>query len=237
MPPFRLTALPVAYRLQIATLVAFLTLVGLSAAIYGAGSRRIEESRVATLRAIVQSAASIAAKYEADEKAGRLSGPDARAAVLNALRALRYEGAEYVWVNDMTPVVLMHPTNPKLEGKDASGITDPDGKHMFVAFVDTVKTAGSGMVSYMWPKPGHDTPVPKLSYVQGFAPWGWVIGTGVYADDLAVARRHLAWTLTGVTLAAGSSWCLASACPGRSGRWTRSPNAWPMARWMRTCPA
>lgn len=52
-------------------------------------------------------------------------------------------------------------------------------------FVNTVKKSGSGFVSYMWPKPGSDEPVQKASYVQGFAPWGWVIGSGVYVDTVS----------------------------------------------------
>jgi signal transduction histidine kinase len=53
-----------------------------------------------------------------------------------------------------------------------------------VAFVDTVRQHGKGFVDYQWPKPGSDKPVDKVSYVQGFEPWGWVIGSGIYVDDL-----------------------------------------------------
>ena len=63
---------------------------------------------------------------------------------------------------------------------------------MFVDFVNAVKKDGSGFVPYEWPKPGFDKPQPKLSYVVGFAPWNWVIGTGVYIDDL----KAQAWVST-----------------------------------------
>ena len=81
--------------------------------------------------------------------------------------------------------MLMHPIRPELDGKDLSGTTDPTGKHLFVSFVDTVKKDGQGFVEYLWPKPGHDQPVAKVSYVKGYAPWGWVVGSGVYVDDVA----------------------------------------------------
>ena len=68
--------------------------------------------------------------------------------------------------------MLMHPIRPELDGKDLSGSTDPTGKHLFVSFVDTVKKDGQGFVEYLWPKPGHDQPVAKVSYVKGYAPWG-----------------------------------------------------------------
>ena len=86
--------------------------------------------------------------------------------------------------------MLMHPIRPELDGKDLSGTTDPTGKHLFVSFVDTVKKDGQGFVEYLWPKPGHNQPVAKVSYVKGYAPWGWVVGSGVYVD--AVAKGDLA---------------------------------------------
>ena len=71
-----------------------------------------------------------------------------------------------------------------MNGNDLSTYKDPNGKLLFVDFVDAVKKSGSGFVPYEWPKPGFDKPQPKLSYVVGFAPWNWLVGTGVYIDDL-----------------------------------------------------
>jgi methyl-accepting chemotaxis protein len=109
---------------------------------------------------------------------------EAQTAALDALRGLRYDKVEYFWVNDMTPNVVMHPTKPELNGKDVSTMADPDGKLLFVEFVKVVQADGAGFVHYRWPRPGDENPVPKLSYVDGFAPWGWVIGTGIYIDDV-----------------------------------------------------
>ena len=104
-----------------------------------------------------------------------------------ALKSLRYEGQEYFWINDMVPKMVMHPFKPELDGKPLGEFKDPAGKHLFVAFVDEVKRNKAGFVSYLWPKPGASEPVAKISYVQGFEPWGWVIGSGIYVDDLDAA--------------------------------------------------
>ena len=85
----------------------------------------------------------------------------------------------------MHPKMVMHPIKPELDGTDLTDNKDPNGKHLFVEFVKTVKSSGGGFVPYMWPKPGSTNPVPKISYVKGFAPWGWVVGSGVYADTIA----------------------------------------------------
>ncbi|MGY3486532.1 methyl-accepting chemotaxis protein [Bradyrhizobium sp. USDA 4011] len=80
--------------------------------------------------------------------------------------------------------MIKHPIKPELDGKDLRDIRDPTGKQLFVEFAEIVKRNGEGFVDYQWPKPGLDTPQPKLSFVAGFQPWNWVIGTGVYVDDL-----------------------------------------------------
>ena len=129
-----------------------------------------------------------------EETAGRLSREQAQRAALGAIAGLRYDGTEYFWINDMQPRVVMHPTKPELNGQDVSGLKDPNGLALFQAFVDTVKRDGHGFVAYQWPKPGSTTPVDKLSFVKGFAPWGWVVGTGVYVDDVRAATlRQAAW--------------------------------------------
>ncbi|BBO79220.1 methyl-accepting chemotaxis protein [Desulfosarcina widdelii] len=111
-----------------------------------------------------------------------------------AIAQLRYgpKGNDYFWINDMTPTMVMHPIKPALDGKDLSQNKDPNGKRLFVEFVNVCRDKGEGFVDYMWPMPGHQEPVPKLSYVKLFKPWGWVVGTGIYLDDVnrAVADKE-----------------------------------------------
>jgi methyl-accepting chemotaxis protein len=113
-----------------------------------------------------------------------LSVEEAQKRATTRVAALRYGQGDYFWINDMHPRMVMHPTRPELNGKDLSDNKDPNGKRLFVEMVEVAKRDGAGFVPYEWPKPGVEKPQPKLSFVTGFAPWGWVIGTGVYIDDL-----------------------------------------------------
>jgi methyl-accepting chemotaxis protein len=115
---------------------------------------------------------------------GDISAADAQKRAMARVAALRYGNNDYFWINDMHPKMVMHPIRAEMNGNDLSTYKDPNGKLLFVDFVDTVRKSGAGFVPYEWPKPGFDKPQPKLSYVVGFAPWNWVVGTGVYVDDL-----------------------------------------------------
>ncbi|MBK4737653.1 cache domain-containing protein [Noviherbaspirillum sp. DKR-6] len=109
---------------------------------------------------------------------------EAQRRALGAIRKMRYGDGEYFWVNDMTLRMLMHPVKPELDNTDISNIQDPTGARIFANMLELVKKSGAGFERYMWPKPGSEAPVPKVSYVKGFAPWGWVIGSGVYLDKV-----------------------------------------------------
>ncbi|MCX2861270.1 methyl-accepting chemotaxis protein [Paucibacter sp. PLA-PC-4] len=122
------------------------------------------------------------------EKAG-MPREQAQASARQAIAGLRYDEQEYFWINDMQPRVVMHPSRPELEGKEVGSLKDPSGRFLFQAFVDTVRKQGRGFVDYQWPKPGSTQPVNKISYVMGFEPWGWVIGSGIYIDDLIATER------------------------------------------------
>ncbi|MBU3057531.1 MAG: methyl-accepting chemotaxis protein [Pseudomonas indica] len=150
---------------------------------------------------VVESAAGILRYYHGLEQAGGLSREDAQKQAMELIRGLRYDKDDYFWINDLAPRMVMHPTNPKLEGQDLSGIKDPDGKALFNEMVRVAKSQGAGMVDYRWPKPGSSDPVPKISYVELFQPWGWIIGSGVYVDDLQAEFRQQALKATGVGIA------------------------------------
>lgn len=132
---------------------------------------------------------------------------EAQARAKEAVSKLRYESKEYFWINDMQANIVMHPIKPELNGKDGSGIKDPNGFAVFRGFVDEVRRNGQGFVAYQWPKPGQDKPVDKVSFVKGFEPWGWVIGSGLYVDDLRQAElaavRDAVAVLVGVLCVAG----------------------------------
>ena len=98
---------------------------------------------------------------------------------------MRYQDSGYFFITDMKSMMIMHPIKPALDGTDQTENKDPTGKRIFVEFAKKVAAEGKGFVDYYWPKPGAEEPVLKYSHVAGFAPWGWIVGTGVYADDLA----------------------------------------------------
>jgi methyl-accepting chemotaxis protein len=148
---------------------------------FGRGLRQQKQTELGHLADLAL--AVIKEEQAAADKAGQpVAEAQARAAA--RLRQWRYGSGDYFWIQDMQPRMVMHPTTPDLEGKDLSQIKDASGGHFFVAFVETVKRNGRGVVEYEYIKPGQTLPQPKMSYVVGYAPWGWVIGTGVYIDDL-----------------------------------------------------
>lgn len=100
----------------------------------------------------------------------------------------------YVWINDLgepIPELIMHPIFPELEGKILNKrefYTEGKENHnIFVEFAKIARIKGSGYVQYEWPKPTEDGTTenqPKLSYVKLFKAWNWVLGSGLYIDDI-----------------------------------------------------
>ncbi len=90
----------------------------------------------------------------------------------------------YVWINDLEPKMLMHPLKPELNGKNLSDFKDQNGKHFFDDITKLAKEKGEGFVSYVWPKSDGEKPSPKISFVKLYKPWGWVVGSGIYVDDV-----------------------------------------------------
>ena len=182
----------------------------------------IEDRKVKTQH-VVEVAYGIIASYQKQSATGAMADGDAQKAALAQLAGLRYGGQEYFWVNDMLPRMVMHATKPDLDGKDLSGMADPDGKHLFVEFVEIVKRDGEGFAHYMWPKPGSEDPVQKISYVKGFAPWSWVVGSGIYLDDVDAIFWRIVMTqgaiLAGIVAAIGAvSALIARSIAGPLGR-------------------
>ena len=147
-------------------------------------------------RHVVQAVSGVLAYYHGLETAGTLSKTVAQQQALTVISQLRYDHDDYFWINDLRPFMVMHPTNPKLDGKDVSSIKDPDGVALFSEMAAVAKTKGQGVVDYRWPKPGAQEPVQKTSYVQLFEPWGWVIGSGIYIDDMQAEFAAQAWKAT-----------------------------------------
>ena len=168
----------------------------------------LREKTVQT-RHVVETAHAVLAHYRSLEKLGRLSETDARQGAIEAVRSMRYGENEYFWINDLgqpSPRMVMHPIQPELEGQildaakyeSATQISHGDSneflpvsgsKNIFNAFQEIANQSSQGLVRYQWQKPLADGRLSeqtfeKLSFVKKFDDWGWVIGSGVYIDDI-----------------------------------------------------
>lgn len=203
--------LSVGARLRLIVVIAFgLFLLVLWEAVGSLGDVMMEERKTG-VRNAVESAHGVLQHYHRRELAGELSREDAQAAAMAAVRELRYADREYFFITDTHPRTVMHPIRPELDGKDMSDVADPRGKRLFVEFAEVARRSGAGFVDYLWPVPGSSEPQPKVSYVQAFAPWGWVLGSGVYVNDIDAtfwghAQRTLALGLLAIALVVLMSW-------------------------------
>ncbi len=191
-------------RLALLNFGALLGLVLMASVFLFSERNLILEERKSSVRQVVETAHSLVATYHGMVAQGKATDAEAQKMAMAALKVMRYDSSNYVWVQDMQPVMVMHPIKPDLEGKNLTEAKDPTGKHHFVEMVNVVKADGAGFVPYMFAKPGNDVPMPKVSYVKGFAPWGWIIGSGVYVDtvDAAIQGRVISFGLATLALLA-----------------------------------
>ncbi|MBK4988158.1 methyl-accepting chemotaxis protein [Pseudomonas sp. S36] len=198
-----LRSMSISSRLWLILLVSVAMLVVLGLLMLRQIHGDLYQAKAEKTRHVVQTAAGVLAYYHGLEAAGTLSREAAQQQALQVVRALRYDHDDYFWINDLGPKMVMHPTNPKLDGQDLSGIRDPDGFAVFNEMVALARQQDAGPVNYRWPKPGASEPVAKTSYIQLFKPWGWIIGSGVYIDGVQAefARQVRDASLLGLVIA------------------------------------
>jgi PAS domain S-box-containing protein len=163
------------------------------------------EGKKETTQELTRAAVSILGEYHAEEAAGRLTTEQAQTQAIARIQNLRYgdEGKDYFWITDMHPTMIMHPYLPELNGQDLTTYEDLRGNRLFVDMLEEVMDDGSGFVDYYWQwKDDPNRVVPKLSYVEEFTPWGWVLGTGIYIEDvragIGAVERNLIYTSLGI---------------------------------------
>ncbi len=190
-------------RLGGLVLLATLSILGLALSLSFSERSLLIQERQNAVRQNVEIAHGLLQQFQAQAAQGVITNEEAQKRALQTISKLRYSGGEYFWINDMHPRMVMHPVRPQLDGQDLTENKDPTGQRLFVNFVDIVKKEGAGYHRYMWPMPGSDAPVEKVSYVMGFQPWGWVIGSGVYIDTVHAAfAERLRWAIGGSLLLA-----------------------------------
>ncbi|HRV90541.1 MAG TPA: bacteriohemerythrin [Anaerolineae bacterium] len=155
------------------------------------------EAKKDQTRNLVLAAHSTLEHYAELARDGVMSNEEAQKAAMEAVKIMRYEGDNYFWINDLEPKMIMHPNYPadkKPEWYETNGLVDyadPAGKKLFVEFVKVIKEKGEGFVDYQWTKPGQEELVPKVSYVKLLPEWGWIVGSGVYVDDVEAEMASL----------------------------------------------
>ncbi len=189
-------------KLWLLTFISILGLVTVSAYMAVNGYQQSRHDREKLVRHTVEAASGVLLWAYQLETSGTMPRDQAQALAKQAIALMRYNKDEYFWINDMQAKIIMHPIKPELDGKSGSGIRDPNGVAVFEACVEKVRKDRAGLVEYLWPKPGRDVPVSKISYVQGFEPWGWVLGSGLYLDDLRDEFLAKAWGLAVAVLMA-----------------------------------
>ncbi len=206
--------LTVLHRFLMVVGIGILGTIAISASSLLVLRSNLMDDRKREVAELVNAVTSVIADYAARAESGELSREEAQARARRTIEAIRYDETNYFWVNDYDVRMVFHPIKPALNGQDLSTFEDKTGKRLFVEFVRVVNEAGEGFVDYQWPKPGTDTEVPKLSFVKGFEPWGWVVGSGIYVDDVdAIVGENLQTmaAILGVTIlaAAAGSWWIA----------------------------
>ncbi|MEX0983054.1 MAG: DUF294 nucleotidyltransferase-like domain-containing protein [Bacteroidales bacterium] len=172
-------------------------------AIIPAFERNIMEGKKEMISELTNTAWSLLDEYHQEVAGDRMAADSAKMLAVERIGKVRYgdEYKDYFWIIDEQPVMILHPYRPELNGTDLSDYQDPDGKWLFVEAVRVVAEQGEGYIDYMWQWKDDSTRiVPKLSYVKGFGPWGWIVGTGIYLEDVRAEIRGLTNRLLRITL-------------------------------------
>lgn len=191
-----LANLRVATRMRLLVALTLIVLCGVSLAHLRSG---MMEDRKLQTQYLVEATRGILEHFHKLAQAGTLPEADAKKAATEAIRSMRYDKTNYVFIVDTNNRYILLPPKPAMEGSDASGLKDATGKSIIVELVKAAN-AGGGFVDYLYPKAGESEAQPKISYSAPFTPWGWILGTGIYVDDVDREFRAIAGLLGGISL-------------------------------------
>ncbi|MGF0667441.1 methyl-accepting chemotaxis protein [Stenotrophomonas maltophilia] len=184
--------LSVRRKLNLLTLLIALGVIALSVIAARMQYLDLTETRKTALKTQVELSYGILQHYHRLAGTGELSEEAAKRAALQALEVMRAESDTYYFnVYDTGYRLLMHPFRKDLVGKDMKDFRTDDGVRIYYDQVEAAR-AGGGFVNYRWAKPGSKGEVEKVAYAGLFAPWNWVVSSGVYMDD--VQKQALVFT-------------------------------------------
>ena len=191
-------------RIMLPTLMAIGLFVGtIFALIIPQFESKMLDRKRDMIRELTNSAWSILAEYDVEQREGRFTLEQAQALAKERIQFLRYgaEGKDYFWITDMHPRMVMHPYRPDLNGTDLTDFTDARGERIFVQFAELVRRKKEGYVEYVWQwKDDPERKGEKESFIKGFEPWGWVIGTGIYVGDVQEEISRISRTVINASI-------------------------------------
>ena len=168
-------------------LAVLLFIVAMFVFIIPSFENNIMDKKREMLSELVNTTWSLIDEYNQDFNDSLISLEEAQNLSIKRIEKIRYgnENKDYFWIIDMHPHMIMHPYRKELNGTELTTYKDQAGKFLFVEAVKTVKTKGEGFIDYMWQWKDDSTRiVPKLSFVKKYDDWGWIIGTGIYLEDV-----------------------------------------------------
>jgi len=174
--------------------MALLSIIGISLSSYSFVKGKLYDEKRSKLKELVASNLGTLKYYHKLEKQGVLSQKQAQAKAKELIKNSTYgdKGQDYFWITDLNNRMVMHPFKPQLDGQDVSSVKDSSGLKIFVEMTDIVREQDGGFLEYKWQYyDNKDQLEPKLSYITGFKPWGWILGTGIYIDDIKATMEEL----------------------------------------------
>ena len=176
--------LSIKFRLAVIVVIGIfgLTALGVFSLIEKKAELRAQYER--RLETITTLALSVAGARQADVQAGLMELEEAQAEAAREIGELRYDDDNYLWINDLDGILVVHPHRAEQIGTSMLGLTDHDGTFIYREFTAAARNGG-GFVGYVGRRPNSEEMTsPKLAHVTLFEPWDWAIGTGFYVDDL-----------------------------------------------------
>jgi methyl-accepting chemotaxis protein len=155
------------------------------------------EDREAKVRNLSQIAIGIAKDFHDRAGRGEMDDATAQAKAKETIRGLRYDQVEYFFIYTTQGVCVLLPPLPEREGKTVIDLQDSNGVPFIRRLIDSA-TQGGRPVYYRFPHAGATEASDKLATALAFEPWGWVVGTGLYIDDVDAQFRDAAMRFAGI---------------------------------------
>ena len=202
MDSIKFRNIPIFWKISLMPILAVgLMMIGVFFYVMPLTKEKFIDDKRANAYNVVSVAYTVVAEYDRRVAKGELTLKEAQKGATDSVRSIRFgkNGDGYLWINDLEPKMLMHPIYQDLEGNNLYHLKDQNGKLIYTEIVKVIGEKGEGFVDYVWPKAEGEKASPKISYVKLYKPWGWVIGSGIYVDDVMTTVWKI-WTGIGILI-------------------------------------